>query len=114
MRGVFSYLQVSLLLFCIATERGFSLSTKFPCSFLLPLQIELFSILPPLMWIALTWQGGLTQVCQSLGTKNPQVIHQCNGRDCPSGTAAVRWLTGRMAFLLFSWKKAKGEKELNS
>jgi hypothetical protein len=40
----------------------------------------------PLTWIALTWQGGLTQVCQSLGTKNPQVIHQCNGRDCPSGT----------------------------
>jgi hypothetical protein len=29
---------------------------------------------PPLMWIALTWQGGLPQVCQSLGTKNPQAI----------------------------------------
>jgi hypothetical protein len=28
----------------------------------------------PLKWIALTWQGGLLQVCQSLGTKNPQAI----------------------------------------
>jgi hypothetical protein len=28
----------------------------------------------PLRWIALTWQGGLPQVCQSLGTKNPQAI----------------------------------------
>jgi hypothetical protein len=28
--------------------------------------------LPPLKWIALTWQGRLIQVCQSLATKNPQ------------------------------------------
>jgi hypothetical protein len=29
---------------------------------------------PPLRWIALTWQGGLPQVCQSLGRKNPHAF----------------------------------------
>jgi hypothetical protein len=39
----------------------------------------------PLKWIALTWQGGSTQVCQSLVTKNPQAIYRCDGRDYPRG-----------------------------
>jgi hypothetical protein len=36
--------------------------------------IDKMKTLTPLRWIALTWQGGLPQVCPSLGTKNPQAI----------------------------------------
>jgi hypothetical protein len=74
----------------------------------------------PLKWIALTWQGGLAQVCQSLETKNPQAIYRCDGRDCPSGyyrcpmhcLMHIRCLTGRIVFLYLVGRRAKGERNL--
>ena len=43
-----------------------------------------FVLYPP-KCTALTWHEDLTKVYQSLATKNPQVIDQYNGGDCPCG-----------------------------
>jgi hypothetical protein len=54
----------------------------------------------PVKWIALTWQGGLTQVCQSLGTKYLYI--SAMEEIAPAVFTAVLCIALWIVFLLFS------------